>query len=470
MEITFKAQEYTADDVFVPAEYRYKGDPSNGWEIFRNGEKHLQLGPGYELMQTLCCGICSTDIDRRFYAFDLPQITGHEAIVKRPDGKELFAVEINDTPVARGEQTLDRFCREGIPTHSPGRMVLGIDRLPGGFGPYLLAPVNAIVALDGLNEYTAVLIEPFAAALQAIMASPPRKGDAVVVLGPRRLGTLLIAALVAYRASSGVEFRIGAVARHEAIIRLCRKIGADFGIDIRQVDLSKLSAAYDIVYDTTGSAAGFETALGLAKREVHLKSTNGQQMCGLNRLTQLVVDELSILPFNPDGLKFTWPGEHRNNSELYIAPHNDALTVEDRTINLYRSTIPEAEAILTREPFSDRLPRFDLAVAGSIEEIDGIIRPCQDHENSLVRPRSAILFNGEANGNKLLAFLNSGGRLHSSRCGDLRAAVRILKDNPDTAFNLSHYLISHMFPADELATAFDYAKRKDAIKVVVKHY
>lgn len=469
MEITFKAFEYNADDTFSKVEYRIKGDTSTGWDIYRNDKKHLKLGPGYELLKTLACGICSTDIDRRFLPFDLPQVIGHEVIAQRLSSMERVAVEINDTPLARGEKDQDPFCREGLHTHTPGRMALGIDRLPGGFGPYLLAPVKAVVPLEGLDDRTAVLIEPFAAALQAVTASPPQGGDEVAVLGPGCLGSLLIAALAAYRASSGFAFQIGAVAKYDRTLGLCRTLGADFAVNITKTDPSALESRFDMVFDTTGAVSGFETALHLSTQQIHLKSTNGQPMCGLDNLTAFVVDELSLLSFSKKGMDFKWPGEDRINEEVYIAPENKSLHIGHPGMEIYKAPIGEAEQVLRTEPFSDRLPRFDLAVAGSLGEIDGIIRPSKEHENALVRPQGAILFKGDSKDNSLLEFINRGGQLRSSRCGDFRRAIRILKENPDISFNLSHHLISHVFPAKELSTAFDYAKRKESFKVVIKH-
>lgn len=469
MEITFKAFEYNADDSFSKVEYRMKGDTSSGWDIYRNDKHHLKLGPGYALLKTLACGICSTDIDRRFLPFDLPQVIGHEVIAQLMSTKERVAVEINDTPVARGEQNQDPFCREGIHTHSPGRLVLGIDRLPGGFAPYLLAPVNAIVPLKGLDDSSAVLIEPFAAALQAVKASPPQNGDEVAVLGPGRLGTLLIAALSAYRASTGFAFRIAAVAKYDKVLGLCRTLGADFGVNITTTDPSAFESRFDLVFDTTGAVSGFERALHLSAKQIHLKSTNGQPMSGLGNLTAFVVDELSLLSMSETGMDFKWPGEDRTNREVYFAPENASLRVGLSGMDVYTAPIGEAEQILKREPFLERLPRFDLAVAGSLGEIDGIIRPSREHENALVRPQGAILFKGDAKDNPLLEFINRGGQLRSSRCGDFKRAIGILKENPDIAFNLSHHLISHVFPASELPEAFNCAKRKESIKVVIRH-
>ncbi|MGD9365585.1 MAG: alcohol dehydrogenase catalytic domain-containing protein [Desulfobacteraceae bacterium] len=335
MEITFKAFEYNADDTFSKVEYRIKGDTSTGWDICRNNKDHLELGSGYELLKTIACGICSTDIDRRFLPFDLPQVIGHEVIAQRMSSMERVAVEINDSPLARGEKDQDPFCRAGLHTHSPGRMALGIDRLPGGFGPYLLAPVKAVVPLEGLDENTAVLIEPFAAALQAVTASPPQGGDEVAVLGPGRLGALLIAALAAYRASSGFAFQIGAVAKYDRMLGLYRALGADFGVNITKTDQSALESRFDLVFDTTGTVSGFETALHLSTQQIHLKSTNGQPMCGLDNLTAFVVDELSLLSFSKIGYKTLLSSKASVHASLQPIPRDDCIQAQCMIRSLY---------------------------------------------------------------------------------------------------------------------------------------
>jgi threonine dehydrogenase-like Zn-dependent dehydrogenase len=466
MHIKFNAFEYTADDKFINSEYEYSGDKKTGWEIKRNGADYLKLGSGYELLKTKLCGVCSTDIARRFLPFPLPQITGHELVAETLDGKHHYVVEINDTPAARGDLVQDQFCLCGIPTHSPTRLVLGIDRLPGGFGPYILAPQNAIVPYEKISDKTAVMIEPFAAGLQAVIASPPKKGDSVAVLGPRRLGSLLIAALKAYKESFGIDFTITALARHEELLILAKKLGADNGINLTQINPDSLKKSFDIVYDTTSTEAGFKSALSFAKREVHLKSTNGMEMCGFHKLTELVVDELSILPFTKKNLEFRWEKEtHRNDRVYSIQPVN----LEDRQIKLYNTDIPSAEKILDSVEFANRLPRFDLGIASSISEIDSLIRPNPTHENSLIRPRGAILFQGDSAGNPLLDFVNSGGSIRTSRCGDFHLAIRLLEENKALADSLSINMISHVFSANKMNEAFTTAKDSNAIKVVVEH-
>ena len=129
MKVSFKTLEYTLEDQFIESKYEFNGDHDNGWIILRNESEYLRLGSGYRLLRTCLCGICSTDLSRRYLPFPLPQIIGHEIVAEDPESGEKFVVEINDTCLARGDNNMDIFCRNELATHCPGRMVLGIDRL-----------------------------------------------------------------------------------------------------------------------------------------------------------------------------------------------------------------------------------------------------------------------------------------------------------------------------------------------------
>jgi threonine dehydrogenase-like Zn-dependent dehydrogenase len=467
MNIQFQALEYRIDGKFQSADFEFEGDMENGWQIQRNQTKHLKLGKGYKLLRNRMCGICATDLSRRFLPFPLPQVIGHEIVAVDMETMDKSVVEINDTAYYRGELPMDIYCRENLYTHTPGRMVLGIDRLPGGFGPYTLAPRKSIIPIGRLNDYAGVLVEPFAAALHAVLASTPKTGDSVAVVGPRRLGTLLVAGLNAFRKSSGIDFEIVAVARHRDLLDLCHCFGSDREIDLQNEDEKNIHKQFDIVYDTTGSESGFQLSLWMAKKEIHLKSTNGQPVLGLKNLTPLVVDELSILPFNEETIHFRWKNENRDNPEIFVAKGVKQDIVTDTRV--HRMDYTAAVKLLQGPLFQNRLPRFDLAIASSPEEIDSIIRPVKESEISLVRPRGAILFAGDATGNPILKFIQNGGRLRSSRCGDFEPAIRLLKENPELSDAMSHFLISHVFPSSELAKAFQYASKSSSRKVVIKH-
>ena len=76
----------------------------------------------------------------------------------------------NFRKLARAVESTDcAFCASGLHKHCPERLVLGIHDLPGGFGPWILAPTRAVHRIpDNVPSGTAVLIEPFAAALNAV--------------------------------------------------------------------------------------------------------------------------------------------------------------------------------------------------------------------------------------------------------------------------------------------------------------
>ena len=196
MNISFSAPEYQADGSFQETAHDFEGSEARGWVVRRNGRPALHLGPGYTPVKSQFCGVCSTDLARRFLPYPLPQLIGHEA-VGLSHGRPVV-VEINASHAARGLQwETERcpFCSGGMSSHCPERITLGIDRLGGGFAPFFLAPVKAVIELPPeIDLSVATLTEPFAAALQALEASPPRNGERAAVLGAGRLGLLLIAA------------------------------------------------------------------------------------------------------------------------------------------------------------------------------------------------------------------------------------------------------------------------------------
>jgi threonine dehydrogenase-like Zn-dependent dehydrogenase len=482
MKVTFKALDYTSDDTFTEAEYEYTGSLEEGWEIQRNGKHYLSLGAGYKLLHTTTCGVCSTDLDRRFLPFALPQVIGHELVAEElrseanPSPKK-YVVEINDTFAARGDVVQDSFCNVGIPTHSPERRVLGIDRLPGGFGSYILAPQNAMVPFEGLSSKVAVLTEPFAAALQAVTSSLPPKGSQVAVLGPRRLGSLVLAALVSLRKSRGLDFKITAIVRHNHLIKLSNEIGADSVIDLRKTDIKDIHSQFDIVYDTTSTPSGFLSAMQMAKAEVHLKTTNGQVMGGINHLTELVVDEQSILPYSSENLKFVWQNDHRQNLNIFLSPSVPDLILKSLPphLQIFQGTFQEGLNFIQKQSTADKLPRFDLAIATSPNDIASIIRPIPGSEESLLRPRGAILvlthnpseWNGEASAS--FDFFEAGKSIRASRCGDFHLALQLLKENPEVASALEKNMISHEFQAKDLPHAYLQARDPKSVKVLIHH-
>jgi len=456
MEVEFSAPEYFDDGSFQSANYRFSGDTEAGWLIERNGLRHLELGPGYRILRVESCGVCSTDLARQFLPFPLPQITGHEVLATDETGGR-FVVEINASHQARGVKSDCPFCSAELHTHCPDRIVLGIHDLPGGFGPWVLAPVNAVLPLpDEIPSSAGVLVEPLAAALNAVEMVHPTAGETIAVLGPRRLGMLVVAALGAYRNTSSIDFEIMALARHQSLLDLSREFGAT---STRLVDGDGEALPdnlADVVIDTTGNPEALELATRLARREVHLKSTHGRSSAGLNHMTELVVDELRLGPF-----------EDKENSDARVAWLADANPQEGVFAG-------EAEAVLERlenGAACGDLPRADVAVVDSAERIEQAIRPSVGHQRSLVKPRGDILLTkaAKASSDALLVhkIVDHGLRLTSSRCGDFRRAIQLLLEDPELR-KVGEKLVTHAFDNSDMNATFGTARSSECIKAVVQ--
>lgn len=425
MEIDFSASEYCADGAFEPVQMSFIGSPDAGWQVFRNGEIRLNLGSGYRALRVRSCGVCSTDLARRFLPFPLPQITGHEVLAEDESGQRCV-VEINASHAARGVATSCPFCDGGLPSHCPERLVLGIHDLPGGFGPWLLAPTNAILPLpDIIPDDAAVLVEPLAAALHAVDRIVPQSGETIAVLGPRRLGMLVVAALAARRKELNADYRILALARHTHLLALAERFGAEESRFIAGAGEGLGDEIADVVIDTTGSPAGFELALRLARREVHLKSTHGRPAGGVEHLTEFVVDELKL---------------EREQA-------GDPSAVETAT--------PRPTTLLVED------------AAGFARAV----RPDADSEEAAIMPRGRVLLRSDAEvgGASLLRAVRDRNLvLSSSRCGDFRAAIGLLETDAELR-EIGARLITHRFSAIDLNHVFGVAASPACIKAVVTH-
>lgn len=451
--IEYNAFDYQSDQTFTRARYCLNGSAELGWSVARDGNCVLELGPGYRALRVRQCGVCSTDLARHFLPFPLPQVIGHEVVAVDEQGQR-YVVEINASHTARGVDDECAFCSAGLPTHCPDRVTLGIDALPGGFGPWILAPVAACLPVpDAVPDSDAVLVEPLAAALHAVTMVAPKAGERIAVLGPRRLGMLVVAGLAAVRK----DFTVAAVVRDPKLADLARDFGADEA-HVLTGDDTHLAQAFDVVIDTTGNPEGLERAIRLARREVHLKSTHGQSAGGLRYLTELVVDELAIERQTevPSAAKVAW---------LAATPPPTGFTAGNEVRTGTASDLAKAF-----EQSASGLPRADIAVADSIETVESAIRPIPNREQPLIRPRGSIQLHASGDYSKssmLHAIATRGLRLSSSRCGDFAYALDLLANS--SLHGVGERLVTHQFAASELPQAFEAARSRDCIKAVVNH-
>ncbi|CAG8547114.1 10456_t:CDS:2, partial [Racocetra fulgida] len=253
---------------------------------------------------------------------------------------------------------------------------------------------------------------------------------------------------------------------------------------------------FDIVFDTTGSPEGFLHAIKLCKNILHLKSTHGREVCGLRRMSDFVVEEFSLLRFEQKNLEFSWPGEivdKRENSNIFVSPSVDESVVElikdtgrnvivlevARAVDYVKQWIEQSrkgkveDENLTKSP----VPRFDLAVVSKIEEIDSIIRPVNNEEFSILRPRGAILYapplsikeDKTSNEMNLLkkVLQEDNIQIWSTRCGNLSNSLEMLSSNEDVTKILGENMISKEVKLQDINDGFSLAASENVIKVTV---
>ena len=458
---SFSALEYHQDTKFYSADYRYEGSTKSGWIIFRNDKKYLTLPPGYVLLKTLSCGICSTDIARHNLPFPLPQVIGHEVVALHKNS--MVVVDINASHKHLGDVSKCEYCRNGLENHCPDRLTLGIDRLPGGFAPYILVPQNAIIPLpENMDIKLASIVEPFAAALHAVVSENIQQGDSVAIIGPRRLGSLLILALKLWREKNKIDFNITAIIRdknleeqNENLNKLCELSGADEVIDVNKARQS----AYDIVFDTSGSVSGFMLALEIARRIVHVKSTNGQVVGELKYLTEMVIDELS--------LSLISDSVDEAECLTILVDSSIAQSDIDKIVANYSGAEITIENLAELNERSDRC--FDLAIGGTFDFINTVVR--NGNGNSLIKPKGKIFLMGRVNDfSTLQKALNRGVKINTSRCGDFSEAIKLFQENMPFTMRFLEFFISGVYSAENLEESFERAKTdKKLIKVLVKH-
>jgi threonine dehydrogenase-like Zn-dependent dehydrogenase len=260
-------------------------------------------------------GVCGTDLAlfSGNYPVPLPLVCGHEftgtvasvgeGVNKSWLGKRVTA-EINNTCIACNHPSPCAACLRNIPSHCQRRTVTGIISHNGAFAEEVIVPVGTLHPVPkSIDSLVATLTEPLAAALQTFVMTPFEKGETVVVLGPGRLGILIV--FVA--ALKGLN--VIAVSRSEAKRQRALQFGASEAWKPEEAEIriqeSTEGLGADIVVEATGTPEGIHQALKLVRPRgtVSLKTTCGQIGGGVD-WTRLVVDEIRIQgsrcgPFEP---------------------------------------------------------------------------------------------------------------------------------------------------------------------------
>ncbi len=210
--------------------------------------------PDWVLTRPILSGICgsdsklvlgdfaSGDVDNPMAAFSsLPHVPGHEVVAEVVElGPDAEGLELGQRVVLnpwlscapRGVTPLCPACRRGdlslcrsftSGAFGPGVHVGVATDAPGGWAELLVAHDSMLIPVpDTVSDEAAVLADPFAVSLHAVLHHPPPPGARVLVYGAGALGATTVAVLGALY--PGRE--IGVVARFPAQADLARRLGA----------------------------------------------------------------------------------------------------------------------------------------------------------------------------------------------------------------------------------------------------
>lgn len=183
---------------------------------------------------------------------------------------------------ARGDRNLCRRFREG--TIAPG-MLTGFCRDTGGsWSPSFVAHQSQLVPVpDSVSDENAVMSEPFAGSLHAVLRNPPRDDQTVLIIGAGVLGLCTLAALRAI----GSKARILITARHPLQRAMAKRYGAD------------------VVINETRGLPLYKTVAQLTGGAVH-KPVIGKHVVqgGADLVYECVGSDMTV----DDGLRLTAPG------------------------------------------------------------------------------------------------------------------------------------------------------------------
>jgi alcohol dehydrogenase len=245
-----------------------------------------QRAEGFALIRLLLGGICNTDLELRRGYYGFRGTPGHEFVgeVVAADNANLLGRRVvGEINLACGKCD---WCRRGLGRHCPARTVLGIVRHPGAFREFLTLPeTNLHIVPDSVSTESAVFVEPLAAACEILDQAQIPDAAEIAVLGDGKLGLLIAQVLHARRKN------VHLYGRHANKLRIAERAG----VTVTRLRGKQPQHVYDWVVEATGSADGFQQAVGMTRPRgtIFLKSTiHGSSKIDLARV---IVNEITLV-------------------------------------------------------------------------------------------------------------------------------------------------------------------------------
>jgi len=247
-------------------------------------------GPGWEHVTTRLAGICGSDLatidgraSRYFEALaSFPFIPGHEVVAQRADGSRVVLEPVLG-PETRGEVPAwpgagqadgNDYGHLTAGVLEPGLQTGSCASTGGGWSETFAAHESQLHPVaDELSDESAVMIEPAAAGIHAVLRGNVPEGGTVAVIGAGTMGLTAIAALRRYTNVDAIM--VGARYPHQH--KAARLLGADLtvvpdelGRAIRRaagtrVVGSTLGSGVDVTIDAVGSSSSLSSAIGFTR-------------------------------------------------------------------------------------------------------------------------------------------------------------------------------------------------------------
>ena len=262
-----------------------------------NRDEPVLAGDGWARVQPRLSGICGSDLATisgqvSFYFSSLvsmPFVPGHEVVgdlyddcQDLPAGTRVVlepvlsckARGLEPCPSCAGGST-GRCDRITVGHVAPGLQTGYCADTGGGWGETFVAHRSQLHPVpDSMTDRQAVLVEPLACAVHAVLRARPEAGDSVLVVGAGTVGALTVLALRAFTPAG----RVVVVAKHQRQADLVRELGATDVVDPKEAvtALRRATRAYrldperggayllggvDVAMDCVGSKSSLDVAL-----------------------------------------------------------------------------------------------------------------------------------------------------------------------------------------------------------------
>ncbi len=316
-------------------------------------------GPNWVKVRNKMCGICATDVHMMFLEMS-PTVSwtvgqpvnriflGHESvgeIVEVGRGADEFSrgdrvVLRYYTPncFSREVEPKCRMCANGDYLLCTNAVSDGLsDNRGAGFSPVMVAHKSQLVKIDdGISDREAVMIEPYACAVRAVLKQPPQDGDKVLVIGAGTIGLSVIAVLAAvtpraevyaltrYPHQAEMAERFGAkeiIPERDAYKKMARITGGQY---IRGVlNNENVVGGFDMIYDAVGSDKTLRDALRWARGGGTVVLVGANFAPEHLDYSPILGQEVRLIGSTSHGMEENFRGEKMGAFEVVLALHKE---------------------------------------------------------------------------------------------------------------------------------------------------